>query len=65
MPLRVKEILGDKMKLNYKLIEINKNGNNGWICKFQDEKNNIISVESKAVVLTTPSYVAAPIAAKV
>jgi len=65
LPLRVKEILGDKVKLNYKLIEINKNGNNGWICKFQDEKNNIISVESKAVVMTAPSYVAAPIAAKV
>ena len=61
----MKDILGDKVKLNYKLVEISNNSGDGWTSKFQDEKNNIITIESKAVVMTTPSYVAAPIASKV
>ncbi len=61
IPLKIKEILGgDRVRLNYKLINIERRGKE-WFSTFQKGPsfNEINIIRSKYLLLTTPAYVVA------
>merc|ERR1712178_197586 len=64
LPLKTREVLGDKVKVKYKLINVKPNtDNNGkttWTATF-DTPNGKKTYKTKSIILTAPSYVTAPI----
>eukprot|EP00596_Hydrurales_sp_CCMP1899_P002047 CAMPEP_0119033874 /NCGR_PEP_ID=MMETSP1177-20130426/944_1 /TAXON_ID=2985 /ORGANISM="Ochromonas sp, Strain CCMP1899" /LENGTH=487 /DNA_ID=CAMNT_0006990967 /DNA_START=352 /DNA_END=1815 /DNA_ORIENTATION=- len=57
LPLKVAEILGDKSKINHKMISLRKEGED-WISTF-DTPQGVQIFHSKSVIMTAPGYVAA------
>lgn len=61
IPLKIKDELGtDRIRLNHKLVNIEKHGDE-WVSFFQvgPDANNISVVRSKSVLLTAPAYITA------
>jgi protoporphyrinogen/coproporphyrinogen III oxidase len=59
LPNRVQAILGDKVKLSRKLVNVAKEGNL-WVSTFETPKGKEV-LKSKSLVLTAPGYVTASI----
>lgn len=62
LPLKVKDCLGpDKVKLSHKLKSVSRSEDGpGWISTFETP-NGDVSIKSKVLLVTAPSYVVAPI----
>lgn len=61
IPLKIKDELGtDRIRLNHKLVNIERHGDE-WVSFFQvgPDANNISVVRSKSVLLTAPAYITA------
>ncbi len=59
IPLKIQEILSDKVLLSHKLLKVEKDGNE-WISTFQT-KSGVKKIRSTAVLMTSPAYVTAEI----
>jgi len=65
IPLKIQNILGDKVKLSYKLIELSKDSvNNQWIATFETKDGQKKQIASKSILLTSPAYATAEILRK-
>ncbi|KAJ1428611.1 hypothetical protein B484DRAFT_413292 [Ochromonadaceae sp. CCMP2298] len=59
LPLRVKELLGNKVKTGYKLLSVARDGED-WLSTF-DTATGKKTIRSKALILTAPGYVTSEI----
>lgn len=60
IPLKIKQILGNKVRLSHKLIKVSKDGSN-WLSTFSTDSNSVVTIRSKSLVITSPGYVTGPI----
>lgn len=60
IPLKIKQILGNKVRLSHKLIKVSKDGSN-WLSTFSTDFNSVVTIRSKSLVITSPGYVTGPI----
>ena len=55
----MESLLGNNVRLSHKLTSVAKDGKN-WLSTFQTPKGTV-QIRSKALLVTAPSYVAAPL----
>ena len=62
LPLRVKDILGEKVRVNYKLKKIARTEDDkSWLSTFETKDGGTKMIRSNALLVTAPSHVVAPI----
>jgi len=63
LPLKVQEIMGSKVRTSHKLVKVEKDkksSSDEWLATFETGKG-IKVIRSKALIITSPAYVTAPI----
>lgn len=61
LPLRVQEILGNQVLVSHALQKVEKMSDGSWLSTFKTSSGALKKIKSKALLLTAPAYVTAPL----